>query len=62
MESMIENLINGNIKDAKNQAKRHTLTAIYNYLLGIGYSEKYALVTASFLKGDTDFQTYCDAE
>jgi hypothetical protein len=61
MESMIDNLINGNIAEAKKRAKHRKLTAIYNYLLAIGYSERKAMVTASFLKGETDFQTYCDA-
>jgi uncharacterized protein (UPF0297 family) len=60
MENMINNLINGNISDAKKQAKRHTLTAIYNYLIETGYDEQRAMVTASFLKNETDFQTYCD--
>jgi len=61
MESMINNLINGNITEAKKRAKHRKLTAIYNYLVEIGYSERKAMVTASFLKGETDFQTYCDA-
>lgn len=62
MKSMIDNLINGNIAEAKKIAKHRKLTAIYNYLIDIGYSERKAMVTASFLKGETDFQTYCDAE
>lgn len=60
MKNMIDNLINGNITDAKKQAKRHTLTAIYKFLLREGYDPQKAMVTASFLKGETDFQSYCD--
>jgi hypothetical protein len=60
MKSMIENLINGNIAEAKKRAKHRKLTAIYNYLLEIGWNKEKALVTAQFLKSEVDFQTYCD--
>jgi DNA polymerase III delta prime subunit len=61
MKSMIDNLVNGNIAEAKKRAKHRKLIAIYNYLLEIGYTENKAMQTASFLKGETDYQTYCDA-
>jgi hypothetical protein len=60
MENMIENLINGNVSEAKKRAKHRKLTAIYQYLIEMGYADKQAMITASFLKGETDFQNYCD--
>jgi len=60
MEAMIDNLINGNISEAKKRAKHRKLTAIYQYLIDCGYGEHQSMVTASFLKGETEFQKYCD--
>jgi hypothetical protein len=60
MESMIDNLINGNIKDAKRQAKRFKFEKITAYLLDLDYSTASAYATAGFLKGLAGFQVYCD--
>ena len=63
MESMIENLLNGNISDAKHQAKRFSLIKIKNQCADEwGMTHNKAWHTAAFLKGEVDFQTYCDAE
>jgi hypothetical protein len=62
MNSMIENYINGNLSDAKKQAKRHTRTAIAIFLeREYGWSSAKAFATASYLKGMGSFQAACDA-
>ena len=62
MQSMLNNLENGNLADAKKQAKRHSLTAIKNHLVESGESLKSATNTAEYLKGEKEFQAYCDAK
>lgn len=62
MESMLNNLENGNLADAKKQANRHSLTAIKNHLVESGESLESALNTAEYLKGEKEFQAYCDAK
>ncbi len=63
MNSLIENLINGNLDDAKRQAKRFAGTAIILAMLeDYGFSHEKALRAAQYLKGDCSFQVYCDAK
>lgn len=63
MQSLIDNLINGNLSDAKRQAKRHKLNSIVDYLKeNLQWSDHKAISAAGFLKGWVDFQTYCDAK
>jgi hypothetical protein len=62
VKTMIDNLINGNLKDAKKQAKRFRQFEIMQYCLDIGYSFERATVMAMWLKNQIDYQTYCDAE
>jgi hypothetical protein len=62
VNSMIENYINGNLADAKKQAKRHSYAAIVRALAydrGWGFVE--AGAAAAFLKGTGTFQAACDA-
>lgn len=59
-QSTIENLINGNLKDAKNQAKNKSAKSLIESAMGMGYNYNEALLMASFLKGLIDFQDYCD--
>jgi len=64
MKTLIENYINGNLSDAKRQAKpkRITLRAISDALQNdYGYSEHKAIMTAYYLKGQCTFQEACDA-
>lgn len=62
MKSMIENFINGNLTDAKAQAKRLNFLRIVQSLRDdYGYSAFKALKTAEYLKGHGSFQTACDA-
>ena len=65
MNSMIENLINGNLSDAKNQAnsmsagvEKIAIHAAENY----GFSWRKAKLAAHYLKTGDGFQSYCDAE
>lgn len=56
----IENLINGNLKDAVAGAKN---TSFSNILISAemahGMSMREALYTAKYLKGEISFQQYC---
>ncbi len=62
MKSCIENFINGNLTDAKEQAKKFSLRKVIYYLINDrGYSVEKAAVTAKFLKGIGTFQDACDA-
>ena len=62
MQNMIENLINGNLTDARRQAKRHRRVKIYAYLLEMGWSNSRALLAANYLKTGAGWQAYCDAK
>lgn len=63
MKSMILNLINGNLTDAKRQAKRHSPGAITDYLREeFGWTRTRAVLAADYLKTGQGFQAYCDAE
>jgi hypothetical protein len=62
MNSMIENFINGNLTDAKKQAKRFNLFRIVETLREeFGFSAHKSLKTAEYLKGYGSFQAACDA-
>lgn len=59
---MIENYINGNLSDAKEQARRFTQQAIYRHLRNVaGWSENKSNLTAAWLKGADCWQAACDA-
>jgi len=60
MKSMIENLINGNLSDAKRQAKRYGFMKIKNACVEYGMTEGKANVTAWYLKGLCSFEEYCN--
>ena len=63
MATMIDNYINGNLSDARKQAKRITLADIRATLIeGCGYSFKKATLTAEYLKTGEGYQAACDAE
>ena len=49
MNAMLNNLINGNLSDAKRQAKRFSLSAIYRFCQG-HYAQKKAAAAAIYLK------------
>lgn len=60
---MISNLINGNLTDAKRQAKRFSELAISVHLThSHGWSDERALAAAHYLKTGEGFQAYSDAK
>ena len=62
MQRLIENLINGNLRDAKQQAKRFSRSALYLGLREAGFSIKRATLGALWLKGASHlWQDFCDA-
>lgn len=63
MERMLNNFINGNLTDAKKQARRFGCGQIRTALIDqYGYSFRKATLTAEWLKGQGDWQAACDAE
>jgi len=62
MNAMIQNLENGNLKDAKKQAKRYRQAEIMQFCIDTGMTFEKAVATAMYLKNQIDFQQYCDAE
>jgi hypothetical protein len=63
MKKMIDNLINGNLKDAKKQAKRFKQADIMQYCLNeYSMSFEKAVASAMWLKNQIEYQQYCDAE
>jgi len=62
MKTLLENLVNGNLTDAKKQATRYDLFAIAKYAAEhLGCSRNKAIMAAAYLKGRATFQAYCDA-
>jgi hypothetical protein len=61
MQSIFENLINGNLTDAKKKAKRYSLSRLCTFAILLGYSPTKALAASAYLKGNGSFQRYCDA-
>lgn len=61
MNTMIENLINGNLSDARKQAKRFSLNGIARAMMELGWSEPRAAFAAHYLKTGLGWQAYCDA-
>lgn len=59
MENMLNNLINGNLTDAKKQAKRFTQAAIVAHLFSTGYSKRECAAIAGYLKNEIAFDVFC---
>lgn len=65
MKRLVENFINGNLTDAKNDAKRFRLDTIYKALRrDHGFSHEKAYATAYYLKNPSQetYQKACDAK
>jgi hypothetical protein len=56
MKSLIENYINGNLSDARKQAKKYSQSKIREALLEYGFSELKAALVAAWLKTGAGFQ------
>lgn len=62
MNTLIENYVNGNLTDAKRQAKRFSTWEIRDALVDmLGYSLNKATLTADWLHGRDCWQEACDA-
>lgn len=62
-DSCIRNYINGNLTDAKTQARRVKSLVIYQALTArFGKTSSAALAITKYLKGCGTFQAACDAE
>ena len=61
MNALIENLINGNLTDAKEQAKQVEFWSLARAAQSYFPSRNKAIMAAAYLKGRATFQAYCDA-
>jgi hypothetical protein len=62
MKSLLNNYQNGNLADARRQARHFSHAAIRAALQeSLGYSAEKAALTADFLKTGAGFQAACDA-
>ena len=61
MNTLIENLINGNLTDAKEQAKRYGFWDIARAGQTYFGSRNKPIMAAAYLKGPATFQAFCDA-
>lgn len=62
MNRLIDNLINGNLTDARRMAKGYKAWFIRESLIKQGYSLNKAVLTADWLKGRECWQAACDAK
>lgn len=62
MNTLIENLINGNNTDARKQAQRFKAWQIRESLIESGWTQNKATLCADWLKGRDCWQAYCDAK
>ena len=61
LTSIFDNLVNGNLADAKLKAKKHStfrLSMFANQILFWSFEKSVA--AAAYLKGESSFQNYCD--
>ena len=61
MNEMIDNFLNGNLTDAKRQAKRFGVYRIYDFLRELGWKQNESLMTARFLKNQCTWEECCAA-
>ncbi len=63
LETILANYLNGNLTDAKRQAKRVSEMDLYTHLRHEhGRNEHEAKAIAAYLKGKGTYQAACDAE
>ena len=61
LETVLSNLVNGNITNAVKGARRFSDRAIADYAIeNLGYDNQEGRATALFLKGKINYQDYCD--
>ena len=60
---LFDNLENGNVTEAKRAARQHSTFRLSMFARQIlSWSFDRSVKAAAFLKGECDFQTYCDAK
>jgi len=63
METLINNLVNGNLTEARKSATRFSQVKLYEALQEmLGYSDNKAARCSMWLKTGEGWQAYCDAE
>lgn len=63
MQKVFNNLINGNLEDAKKGAKRYSGKKLCAYATEeLGWSFAVASAASGYLVGALKFQAYCDAK
>lgn len=62
MNELIDSLINGNLKDAKERARCYPIWKIRKALVDCGYSLEKATLTSDWLHGRDCWQAACDAK
>ena len=64
LDRIVDNLLNGNLTDAKRQAKRASYFGLFEHLYRhLGWSHAKAKAAVLYLKrpANATFQAYCDA-
>lgn len=56
----IENLMNGNLTDAKRLAKKFSYWKLMTLAEDLGYPIHQCVAISGYLKGNLSFQVYCD--
>jgi hypothetical protein len=63
LESLADNLINGNLKDARKRAERYSYKKLVDtFKEYLGFSDNKAFLAANYLKTGDSYQEYCDAQ
>jgi len=61
MKSIFENLINGNLTDAKNSSRGYSYAKLRDYATDeLGMDENKATAAALYLKNGINFRRYCE--
>ncbi len=63
MKSVFDNLINGNLKDAKHGAQKFSGAQLARYAMNIGWTKRKAHAAAYYLKNPSQqsYDQYCQA-
>ena len=63
IETAVDNLINGNLTQARKSARGLTYSEIFDWLSGsVGWTEIRSRACADYLIGRIDFRTYCKSD
>ena len=59
METLLDTLLNGNLTDAKNKAKRYGFWTIVKGMEALGHNMGKSAAIAAYLKGKMTYNDYC---